>query len=136
MFRKILVYGLPLYLYALEALIRTIGAIHTETVLGPTLAGAGIGFLLEATDLKPMKLSPDVVAALGKLDAKVYSEREKRLVDFIWLAFCLSLGAWMYSLFCTFHPEAGPVAYASLFIGCGVFFVSIVLSAVKENVNA
>jgi len=42
MFRKFLLYGMPVYLYALELLLKTMAAVQADSVAGPTLAGAGL----------------------------------------------------------------------------------------------
>ena len=42
MIRKILLFGLPVYLYVLEALLKTVASVKSESLLGLTLAGAGM----------------------------------------------------------------------------------------------
>jgi hypothetical protein len=58
MFRKALLYGLPVYLYGLEFLLKLIANLKADSVAGPTLAGAGLGFLLPLTELKPFRYLP------------------------------------------------------------------------------
>jgi hypothetical protein len=137
MFQKILLYGLPIYLYCLELFLRTVAAVGSESLLGPTLAGAGIGFLLPLTDLKTVQVPQAVESELARLKAKVFSKRDKQLVDCIWVAFFISLVAWMYSVFLTFPPaqtSSTPSQLLPLLVGCGVFVLSIILSEIKERI--
>jgi uncharacterized membrane protein (DUF485 family) len=148
-FRKFLLYGLPLYLYGLELLLKTIAAVNSDSVAGPTLAGAGIGFLLPLTDLKPVQVDAALVAALAKAKAKVkfYSPTDKAFTDFVWLIFFVSLAAWMYSIyltlqtFNTLHREVGLRSSEilsvnwPLMIGCAIFVVAIILSEIKEKIQ-
>ncbi len=134
MFRKILLYGLPVYLYGLELFLKTVAAVGSESLLGPTLAGAGIGFLLPLTDLKPVAVPEEVQKELANLKASVYSARDKVLVDCVWVAFFISLGAWMYSVFLSFPPAHQPALSLPAAIGCGVFVISLILSEIKERI--
>jgi hypothetical protein len=133
MIRKVLLYGLPLYLYLLEAFLKTIASVTSESLLGPTLAGAGIGFLLPLTEFKQVEIDANLASELQKSKAFVYSTSDKILVDFVWLAFLISLGAWMYSVFLTFHPKQVPLNTSPLVIGCVVFVISLILAEIKER---
>jgi hypothetical protein len=141
MFRKILLYGLPVYLYALESLLKTIAAVNSESLLGPTLAGAGIGFLLPLTDLKQVPIPESMRNELSKLNANIYYPRDKQLVEGIWVAFFASLAAWMYSVFLTFpptHPSQlthPSVLSLPVIIGCVVFAISMILCELKERIT-
>ncbi|MGA8271449.1 MAG: hypothetical protein WB919_07795, partial [Candidatus Sulfotelmatobacter sp.] len=64
MFKKVMLYGLPLYLYGLELLLKALATIKADSVAGPTLAGAGLGFLLPLTELKPVSIDPAVLLQL------------------------------------------------------------------------
>jgi len=133
MFRKFLLYGLPLYLYGLETFLKTIAAVGAESFLGPTLAGAGIGFLMPLTDLKLIPVADSIAKELSRLSATAISSRDRRFVDFVWVVFFLSLGAWMYSVFLSFHPSQNPII-SPVTIGCVIFIVSLVLSEIKEKI--
>ena len=142
MFRKVLLYGLPVYLYALELFLKSVANISQDSVAGPTLAGAGIGFLLPLTEFKDVTTLPaDVATALKSKGGKAYAENDKKLVDFIWLTFFLSLIGWMYSLRLTFSGAqlvwqvSSIPLNVSLTIGCAVFVASIILTEMKEAIN-
>lgn len=87
MFRRILLYGLPVYLYILELFLKSVATVREESLLGPTLAGAGIGFLLPLTDLKPVDVPDRVKKELANLKISAYSTRDKVFVDCVWIAF-------------------------------------------------
>jgi uncharacterized membrane protein (DUF485 family) len=137
MFRKILLYGLPVYLYVIELLIKSIARVNSDSLAGPTLAGAGIGFLLPLTELKQLNIDASLSQALKDLKARAYSPRDKKFCDLVWLTFFASLGGWMYSISLTLqyirHPQSATVNWA-LVIGCLTFAVSILLAEVKERI--
>jgi hypothetical protein len=106
-------------------------------VAGPTLAGAGIGFLLPLTQLKPVKVEAELQKQLDAIKANIYSSSDRSFTDFIWLAFFVCLLGWMYAIFLTLKPTANPLPSSlntPLTLGCLIFFVSIVLSEFKERV--
>ena len=134
MFRKVLLYGLPVYLYGLEIFLRTLANVGMESLAGPTLAGAGMAFLLPLTELKQLKIDEAAARVLAEANAKAYSARDKVFSDFVWLAFFLSLAGWMYALFRIMRPLPAPQSINWSFAsGCAVFVVSIVLSEIKER---
>jgi hypothetical protein len=138
MFRKILLYGLPIYLYGLELLLKASAKVTIESFAGPTLAGAGIGFLLPLTELKPVPIDANLIKQLQDVGAKVYSPRDKTLCDLVWVAFFLSLGGWMYSIYLTMQPlvtnSTSKLVNWPFTIGCIIFLVSILLAEVKERI--
>jgi hypothetical protein len=150
MFRKILLYGLPVYLYGLELLLKAIAAVGSESLIGPTLAGAGIGFLLPLTDLKPVQLPDRLKEAVSKKHARAYYESDKILVECVWVFFFASLVAWIFSVFWSFPQQQQqqhqfsishsypflPHSYSwPVIIGCAVFAVSLLLSEIKERIG-
>jgi hypothetical protein len=135
LYRKILIYGLPIYLWALELFVRTIGHLPGDSVAGPSLASAGIGFLLPLTKLKPVLIDPALLAKLQGRNVQIYSPKDASFSDLVLLIFILSLGAWMYSIYDTVHSQRRwPFVNVSLLIGCIIFVVSIVCSEVKERI--
>ncbi len=136
MFRKILLYGLPVYLYGIELLIKSIARVTSDSLAGPTLAGAGIGFLLPLTELKQLNIDASLAQALETLKARAHSPRDKTFTELVWLAFFASLGGWMYSINLTLQSvqhQPAPVNWA-LIIGCLTFAVSVLLSEIKERI--
>jgi hypothetical protein len=135
MFKKILLYGLPVYLYLLELLLKLFASIKADSVAGPTLAGAALGFLLPLTDLKVPSLDPAILAQLKKAKASAHSKRDKAFSDFVWVCFFSSLALWMFCIYLTLRPlrESGKIVNTPLLIGCIIFLVSIVLTEIKER---
>jgi hypothetical protein len=135
MFKKALLYGLPLYLYGLESLLKLFASIKSDSVAGPTLAGAGLGFLLPLTELKLPPIDSATLGQLQKAGASAYVTSDKTFCDFVWLCFFGSLGAWMFCIYLTLLPFHGAnnVVNKSLLIGCIIFAVSIILTEIKER---
>jgi hypothetical protein len=135
MFRKVLLYGLPLYLYGLEFLLKTIASFTQDSIAGPTLAGAGIGFLLPLTELKTVHIDSKLEKALAGLGAVAHSPRDKSFSDFVWVAFFVALGAWMFSIYLTLrHVNVPQLVNWPLMIGALTFVVSIILTEIKERI--
>jgi len=136
-FRKVLLYGLPIYLYGLELLLKALASIQADSIAGPTLAGAGLGFLLPLTELKDVPVDPTTKKALDAKKASAYSKNDKTFCDFIWTCFFVSLGAWMYCMYLTLKlpRETGSVLNRSLAIGCIVFLGSVALTELKERLK-
>ena len=136
MFKKILLYGLPVYLYGLEFLLKAFASIKADSVAGPTLAGAAMGFLLPLTDLKAVPVDPAVLSELKKVGASAYSRADKAFSDFAWLCFFAALAAWMLCIYWTLRPlqSSGWVLNKPLALGCIIFLVSIVLTEIKERI--
>lgn len=135
MFRKFLLYGLPLYMYVLELLLKQFANMNADSVAGPTLAGAGIGFLLPLTELKRPAVDQALLTQLKNANIAVYSPKDKAFSDGVWFAFFFSLLGWMYSIFLTVK-RSGSVHTGvnwALTIGCIVFVASVVLAEFKEK---
>lgn len=109
MFKKLMLYGLPVYLYILEAVLKTFAAIKADSVAGPTLAGAGLGFLLPLTELKEIPVPPEVLSKLKDTKTAVYSPTDKTFSDLIWVCFFVALLLWMWCIYLTLHPTP-PIA--------------------------
>ena len=135
MFKRLLLYALPLYLYGLEFLLKAVASIESDSVAGPTLAGAALGFLLPLTELKTPAIDPVVLGQLKKSGASVYLKRDKTFCDIVWLFFFLSLGMWMFCIYLTLKPlqVTEQILNRSLLIGCIMFVVSVVMTEIKER---
>lgn len=134
MFHKLLLYSLPVYLYGLELLLKALAALPGDSLAGPTLAGAGIGFLLPLTQLKPIAIDPALATHLANISAAVYSPRDRKFSDFVWLMFFVSLLAWMYTIFLTSRPGSADSTVGPLAIGSSVYALAIVLAEAKERI--
>ncbi len=135
MLKKLLVYTLPLYLYGLEFLLKQIASVQSDSLAGPTLAGAALRFLLPLTELKKPAIDPFILEQLKAAGASAYIKRDKRFSDFVWVCFFAALGAWILCIYLTLKPlrEPGKVFNESFAIGCILFLISIVLAEIKER---
>jgi hypothetical protein len=135
MARRILVYGTPVYLYLLEVLLRTLASVKMESVAGPTIAAAGIGFLIPLFQLKQAQIDPKLQKQIDSNKFKVIAQKDDSLLALITLSFVLSLAAWMYSLFLVIKPltDEAQSSLLSIAIGSLVFIVSIALSEIKDR---
>ena len=135
MFKKILIFGLPVYLYGLESLMKALASIKSDSVAGPTLAGAALSFLLPLTEFKPVHLPPSTQRRLNVAEANAHLTKDKNFVDLVWLVFFLSLGGWMLSLYLTFKPSRllGGFANDSFALGVIIYLAALFLSLLKER---
>jgi hypothetical protein len=138
MLKRVLLYTLPLYLYGLEFLLKAVASIKSDSVAGPTLAGAALGFLLPLTELKTPMIDPTILKQLKASGASVYSTKDKSFCDMVWLFFFLSLGLWMFCIYLTIQSlhsssVSEKILNESLLIGCIMFLVSVVLAEIKER---
>jgi hypothetical protein len=135
MFKKILIFGLPVYLYGLESLMKALASIQSDSVAGPTLAGAALSFLLPLTEFKPVPLPPSTQRRLNIAGANAHLTKDKNFVDLVWLVFFLSLGGWRLSLYLTFKPLRllGGFANDSFALGVIIYLAALALSLLKER---
>jgi hypothetical protein len=135
MFKKLMLYGLPVYLYGLELLLKAFAAIKADSVAGPTLAGAGLGFLLPLTELKSVTVDSEVRQKLEETKTAIYSRTDKSFSDFVWVCFFSSLILWMWCIYLTLHPsQEASYVNKSFAIGCIIFVGSVVLTEIKERI--
>lgn len=128
---KILIYGFPLLLLLFEWGLRTVMKVDSSGFTGPTLAAAGLSFLIPLTKLKTRTV--DVPGADSVL---VMTRADEQLVGLIWLLVLASLFSWAVSCyFSVAHAELK--AYGSpvhFLIGLGTYILSLVMTAVKGRV--
>jgi hypothetical protein len=137
MFKKVLIYGLPVYLYGLESLMKALASIKADSVAGPTLAGAALSLLVPLTEFKTVPLSGSAVKQLDALGADAHLRKDKNFIDFIWLFFFVSLGAWVLCIYLTLRPPQGlrNSANLSLMIGCIIYLSAVALAELKERLR-
>src|SRR3954463_14815061 len=86
---SILIYGFPLTLLLFEWGLRSLLAVDSWGFTGPTLAAAGLSFLVPLT--KPKILN---VAIAGMPDAVAISKGDNQFIAFIWLLVLAFLFIW------------------------------------------
>jgi hypothetical protein len=107
-----------------------------SSVAGPTLAGAGLGYLIPLTELRPAPVGVFLERMLEEQNLCAMSYQDKSFAEMVWVAFFVSLGAWMYSLYLILPGNAaGPALMVnwSVVIGGAVFFGSVLLSESRER---
>jgi hypothetical protein len=127
----ILIYGFPLLLLIFEWGLRTIIQVDSSGFTGPTLAAAGLSYLMPLT--KPKILDIPIPGMLG--NAVVTSKADQRLVGLVWLIVLSTLFAWAASCYMSIkHPsETMAGVSAHFFIGGVTYVVSLIMTAIKER---
>lgn len=125
----VLIYGFPLTLLGFEWGLRTMLAVDSGGFTGPTLAAAGLSFLMPLTKPKKKNLpGHDDVIAVSKADAA--------LTPILWISVFAFLFSWSWSCYVSLKlPNDTTFGFAShLVIGGAVYIVSLLLTAIKEKV--
>ena len=127
----VLTYGFPLILLVFEWGLRTLMLVDTSGFIGPTLAAAGLSFLIPLT--KPKRID---VLVPSLPDALVTSKRDQEFVGLIWLLFLASLFAWSASCYTSIRfPENRVFGWPVHFvIGLGTYLLSLIMTFVKEKI--
>ena len=110
----------------------------TVDFFGPSLAAAGVGFLVPLTTPKPAKLLVDIdQVEMDKLAAAGITLRLKRddsFSQFIWVAILIFLIVWMGSLQLSANYASASFLSLPIHIWLGLFnyFIGVILACVKE----
>ena len=133
MFHKLFKYSIPLYLLGLEAILGAFSLEVEASLVGPTLAGAGIGLLAPLTKLKDVSIPADARRELDAVGAKVHLARDESFVEFVWIMFVLSLACWLFTVHLASASGQADAGSWPLVLGCVVFGVAIGSSEYKER---
>jgi hypothetical protein len=127
----ILTYGFPLILLAFEWGLRTVLVVDARAFTGPTLAAAGLSFLVPLA--RPKILSVQVA---GARSAIVISKGDHHLIPVVWLLVLIFLFAWSGSCYASVRYPQHTVwgVDTHLFIGLGAYLLSLVMTFIKEKV--
>jgi hypothetical protein len=125
----VLIYGFPLTLLAFEWGLRTMIEVDSSGFTGPTLAAAGLSFLMPLVKPKQKQIpGHEGYVAITKADAA--------FVPLLWLFVLAFLFCWSWSCYVSVklptHKTLGVASH--LAIGGGLYIVSLILTAVKEKV--
>ena len=129
--QAILIYGFPLVLLLFEWGLRSLMAVDSSGFTGPTLAAAGLSFLVPLT--KPKSLNVQVA---GMPNAVVTSRADNQFVATTWILVFVFLFVWSWSCYVSIKsPEHNVFGVAKhLLIGGIAYLVSLVMTFVKEKV--
>lgn len=128
---SVLIYGFPLVLLIFERGLRTILHVDSMCFTGPTLAAAGLSFLVPLT--KP-KQTAVAVEDYGKVT--IMTGFETQFIVFVWLLVLGYLFCWSWSCYeslkCPNHQIFGMVSH--LFIGICAYAGSLIMTFIKEKI--
>lgn len=105
--------------------------VDTSGFIGPTLAAAGLSFLIPLTRTKRIDLPVPNFP-----DALVTSKKDQELVGLIWLLFLASLFAWSASCYTSIRaPDDSVFGWPVHFvIGLGTYLLSLIMTFVKGKI--
>lgn len=126
----ILIYGFPLVLLLFEWGLRSLMAVDSSGFTGPTLAAAGLSFLVPLT--KPKILNVQVT---GAQNVVVTSRADNQFVAATWILVFAFLFVWSSSCYASIkYPDHKIWGFSThLLIGAGAYLISLVMTFVKEK---
>lgn len=126
----VLIYTFPVVLVLFEWGLRSAISVDTSGFTGPALAAAALSFLMPLT--KPKETSD---TGFRGRDVLITSRLDSHFVAFIWLLILAFLFAWGAACYLSIRtPDSKLLGFPShLTIGSGLYFVSLVMSAIKEK---
>jgi len=138
MTKRILIYGFPFFLIALEYVLRTALSLDSETFMGPTLAAVGISFLLSLIVPKnrELDLSQETQNEIDRLGIIVVPRGEQILIDLVWVFIFALTASWAYCLYlsCINPSTTWFKIPAYQLLGYGNYFIGVLFSEIKEAV--
>jgi len=125
----VLIYGFPLTLLGFEWGLRTMLSVDAFGFTGPTLAAAGLSFLMPLVKPKQREIN-------GHEKYVAVSKTEIRFIPILWLFVLIFLFSWSWSCYVSLKlPLDKTLGLPSHFtIGSAVYTISIILTAIKEKV--
>lgn len=125
----VVIYGFPLTLLIFEWGLRTMLSVDSRGFAGPTLAAAALSFLM------PL-IKPKQQTIPGHTDVIAISKAEARLMPIVWISVLVFLFCWTWSCYMSLKfPMDKTLGFDShLVIGGTLYIVSLLLTAVKENI--
>ena len=125
----VLIYGFPFTLLGFEWGLRTILKVDASGFTGPTLAAAGLSFLMPL--VKPKKTS---MSSFGNY---IYISRaESNFMPVLWIAFIAFLFCWTWSCYMSIvfpHDKTWGIDN-HLLIGGVMYSISLIFTFIKEKV--
>ncbi len=124
----ILIYGFPLTLLAFEWGLRTMLNVDTAGFTGPTLAAAGLSFLM------PL-VKPKLIPIANQPKTFAISKGDANFIPVLWLFVFVFLFSWCFSCYVSLKfPTDKTFGFAShLVIGGILYAISLIFTAIKEK---
>jgi len=136
--KKLTVYGFPLFLIGLEAILRAALQLDSLAFTGPTLAAGGVALVVPIIlpKRRDYGLSTATEVELESKGITFVSSAEQLLADVAVFAILLLTGAWMLSLYLSCKLPSREVMGVPLFLLVGItcYFIGIVMSELKRLV--
>lgn len=125
----VLIYGFPLTLLGFEWGLRTMLTVDSTGFAGPTLAAAGLSFLM------PL-IKPKQKTIPGHEDVIAISKAEAAFMPFLWFFVFAFLFSWTWSCYMSLKfPLDKTLGFDShLVIGGALYSISLILTGIKEKV--
>ena len=131
----ILNWGFPFYLIVLEVLFRGVTGLDTSSFIGPTIATAGLSFLLPLTQPKNISDSLhsrtlEVVQSNGGI---AVNSNDQALLPFIWLSILIGFLIWFWSSHLALTNPADTLWFLPTHVAIGFinYLMAAILSAIK-----
>lgn len=125
----ILSYGTPVFLLPLESCLKFVLNENITSFLGPTLAAAGLSFLVPLTEPKVLSVEGNIITT---------SRNDSMLVGYAWIAIIFSFLAWAISCYLSLkQPNALTILNIPyhLLLGGFVYFISLVMTFLKRSIT-
>lgn len=134
--KRVLIYGFPFFLLFIETILREALAQKGGASVGPSLAAAGVGFLISLIIPKQrtLELSAATDKELKDKKMSVIPTAERKFIDVVWLLTFLLIASWTYDVYVSYKtPELLWWRFpALLVIGFANYFVGVICSEVRE----
>jgi len=128
---SVLIYGFPLVLLLFEWGLRSLLTVDSWGFTGPTLAAAGLSFLVPLT--KPKILN---VAVPNAPNAVAISKDDNEFIALVWLLILAFLFVWSGACYASIkYPDHRVLGVSThLFVGGVAYLISLVMIFIKEKI--
>jgi hypothetical protein len=144
MVKRILVYGFPIFIIILEALLRSFVGSESKAFIGPAISAVGVSLLFPIVIPKPISSKIKLSEATRK-DVKnkkiiVVAAKDQRIIDLAWLFLLIFTCGWVWTLYLSsIWPGWYWFSIASiqfpgyLIVGFVIYFGGVIFSELKES---
>lgn len=132
-----LIYGFPIYFILFEMIFRGVSGVDTTGFIGPTLAAAGLSFLLPLTKPKRFDVPSSIAEIIdGIEDVQIISKKDERLIGFILIFIVLGFAVWAWSCSVSLKSPQDKLWIIRKQVGIGSinYIMGVVFSLLKERV--
>jgi hypothetical protein len=121
----------------IEWIFRIVTKDDTSKFMGPTLASAGLGFLvpLLVEESREVEIGAELQKELKEKGLKAVVKRDDDLFGLVAFAIFVGIAAWIGTLYLA--SRATPAAFLSvndyLWAGLGTYFVGVIIAYIREK---